>query len=222
MCSWKCQQNFLLSPIRRSKPKFLNLKVFIDLARSIPTQFSPFCTWIFYTYKYEYFIRIYQYFSCLHSLHECLVTHNHYLPLPPRIKFFSCSSQRRKGINVIYHLTITAGFQLNRPGLEFKQTEAIVFFPQFAQQYQWKYGAGNVGGWTTTKRMRTQETCLYVPSISHTEFHTSHVPVKKAWNSQRIISEYQSDVKQNLNHKWYNYLHIIKSSHKLLHKLQIN
>ena len=131
MCSWKCQQNFLLSPIRRSKPKFLNLKVFIDLARSIPTQFSPFCTWIFYTYKYEYFIRIYQYFSCLHSLHECSVTNNHYLPLPPRINFFSCSSQRRKGINVIYDLTITASFQLNRPGLEFKQTEAIGFFPNF-------------------------------------------------------------------------------------------
>ena len=70
------------------KPKFLNPKVFIDLSRSIPTQFSPFCTWIFYTYKCEYFMRIYQYFSCLHSLHECSATHNHYLPLPPRIKFF--------------------------------------------------------------------------------------------------------------------------------------
>ena len=45
--------------------------------------------------------------------------------------FFFCSSQRRKDINVIYHLTITAGFQLNRSGLEFKQTKAINFFPVY-------------------------------------------------------------------------------------------
>ena len=33
---------FLLSSIRRSKTKFLNLKVFINLSRLIPSQFSPF------------------------------------------------------------------------------------------------------------------------------------------------------------------------------------
>ena len=103
--------------------------IFTDLSRSIPTQLSLFCTSIFYTHKQEYFKRIYQYFSCLHSLQEWSATHNHYLPLPPRINFFSCSSQRRKGINVIYHVTLTAGFQLNYPGLKFKQTEAIGFFP---------------------------------------------------------------------------------------------
>ena len=50
-------------------------------------------------------------------------------PCPLLSNFSYYSSQKRKDINVIYHLTITAGFQLNRSGLENKRTEAISFFP---------------------------------------------------------------------------------------------
>ena len=49
-----------------------------------------------------YFIRIYQYFSCLHFLHSCSATHNtnFSLPLPRLSIFFSCSSQKKNIINV--------------------------------------------------------------------------------------------------------------------------
>ena len=134
---------------------------------------------------------------------------------------FSCSSLRRKNNHLIYHLTITAGFQLSHSGLEFKQTEAIGFFPICTTITREGWG-GQCGWLNYDKEDEVAGTCLYMPSISHTEFHTPNVPVKKAWNSQRIISEYQPDVKQFWNHKWNNYLHIIKSSYKLLHKLQIN
>ena len=96
LCPWKCHPNFSLSPIRRSKPKFLNLKVFIDLSRSIPAQFLPFSTWIFYTYMRVY-LRVYQYFPRLHYLHRFSVTHSLYLPPPPPINFFLLQVSEEKG-----------------------------------------------------------------------------------------------------------------------------
>ena len=143
---------------------------------------SSFCSWIFYTYIYEYFIRIYQYFSCLHSLYRSSATHSAYLPLPLLSNFFSCSSQRRIDINVIFHLTIISGFQLNRSGLENKRTEAIGFFPICTTKTM-EGGACIVGGWTGIKRMKTRKTCLYMPFTSHTKFHTPDVHAKKAWYS---------------------------------------
>ena len=85
----------------------------------------------------EYFIRI-----CVHILYvytnisPAFITfidfRSHIISIFPCTLlslFFSCSFQRRKDINVIYHLRITVGFQLNRSGLENKPTEAIGFFP---------------------------------------------------------------------------------------------
>ena len=63
--------------------------------------------------------------------------------------------------------------------------EAIDFFPNFHNKNEWtrlKEGS-DAGGWTAVKRMVTRETRLYMPSTPLTNFHTSHVHVKKAGNS---------------------------------------
>ena len=88
--------------------------------------------------------------------------------------FFSCSSQRRKGINVIYHLTITVGFQLNRSGLENKQTDVIGFFPICTAI------TIEEGGWYCAWLNKPPTMVALYDSCSHTEFHTPDVPMKKA------------------------------------------
>ena len=87
----------------------------------------------FRPFVHEYFIRINANISCVYTniSPAFILFMNVRLPIitispAPSYQIFS---QKRKGINVIYRLTITAGFQLNRPGLEFEQTEATGFFP---------------------------------------------------------------------------------------------
>ena len=91
----------------------------------------------FYPFLHEYFIRICVYILYVYTnISPAFITfidfRSHIVPIfpcPLLWIFFSCRFQRRKDVNVIYHLRITACFQLNRSGLENKRTEAIVFFP---------------------------------------------------------------------------------------------
>ena len=98
----------------------------------------------FRPFVYEYFIRIYvnilylsiwifytyvAYFSCLHSLYSCSATHNAYILLSLPSNILCCSSQGRNIINVISHVTISAGFHFSCSFLENKWTESISFFP---------------------------------------------------------------------------------------------
>ena len=170
------------------------------MPRSIPAQFSPFCIWIFYTYIFEYFVRRKQYFSCLHSLHNRSAIHNTYLPLPPPtpISFFSWNSQRRNIVNVISHLTILVG----------QAKRSHCFFPNLHNKNDWTrifldlWVEGGCFGWLNRiKRMKTQKAHLYTPFTFHAKFHTPLLRVKKAGNSQRTITEWESGVKHNLNNK---------------------
>ena len=91
----------------------------------------------FCPFLHEYFIRICVYILYVYTnISPAFITfidfRSHIVPIfpcPLLWIFFSCRFQRRKDVNVIYHLRITACFQLNRSGLENKRTEAIVFFP---------------------------------------------------------------------------------------------
>ena len=66
----------------------------------IPASESPWIRHWIYIYicihmNILYFIRIYQYFSCLHSFHSCSVTHNTYFSLPlPLLSIFSAAALR--------------------------------------------------------------------------------------------------------------------------------
>ena len=112
----------------------------------------------FRPFVHEYFIRIntnilyvytniYPAFIIFMNVRPPIIT---IFPCPLLLNFFFCSSQRRKDINVIYHLTITAGFQLSRSDLEFKQTEAIGFFPVCTTIT--KEGRGGQYGWLNNSK----------------------------------------------------------------------
>ena len=90
----------------------------------------------FCPFLHEYFIRICVYIYVYTNISPAFIIfidfRSHIVSIFPRPLlsiFFSCRFQRRKDVNVIYHLRITAGFELNRSGLENKRTEAIGFFP---------------------------------------------------------------------------------------------
>ena len=144
------------------------------LPRSIPAQFSPFF--------HEYFIQIYMNILYVYTnispafilfidIRPSIIP---IFPCPLLSNFSSCSSQKRKDINVIYHLTITAGFQLNRSGLENKRTEAISFFPNLHNNNNGRRGwvlwvvEQRQRGWRRRKHVFI---CLPLLTLNSTHMH---------------------------------------------------
>lgn len=162
----------------------------------------------FHRFVYEYFIRTY-----LNILYVENSTSRAFIlfitvlpstiptfpsPPPTPISFFSWNSQRRNIVNVISHLTILVG----------QAKRSHCFFPNLHNKNDWTrifldlWVEGGCFGWLNRiKRMKTQKAHLYTPFTFHAKFHTPLLRVKKAGNSQRTITEWESGVKHNLNNK---------------------
>ena len=107
----------------------------------------------FCPFLHKYFIRICVYILYVYTnIFLAFITFidfwSHIIPIfpcPLLSIFFSFSFQRKKDMNVIYLLRITAGFPLNRSGLENKRIEVISFFPIYITITM--EGRGRYCGW---------------------------------------------------------------------------
>ena len=187
---WNSKNNFLLSTISRSKPKFLNSKFLFICQDQYQRHFRPFV--ILYMNILHVYTNISPAFILFIEVRPPTVP-----TFPsPSYQIFSPAALRKELILMIYHLTIISGFQLIRSGLENKRAEAIVFFPICTTKTM-EGGACIVGGWTAIKRMKTRKTCLYMPFTSHTKFHTPHHHIY-----MRKRRETRKEVFPNMNQTW--------------------
>ena len=150
-------------------------------------------------YMYIYILYVYTNISPAFSLF--IDVQSPIIPIflyPLLSNFFSCSSQRRKDINVIYHLTITAGFQLNCSGLKIKQTEAIGFSPIYRTIMM--EGGGMYCGWLNNNK---EDECA--GNLSLYAFHFSYwIPhTTCTWQKgMKLVKDYfQISIRRETNFK---------------------